>query len=331
MIANDDLRENTKRVGANTHPTLAEYFKQRKKIMKIQYLTTIIIATSLLVACSQENAKSSTPNTAVSATAQIPNQPSEEARALKQLLERIQTERASITAPALNADIQTVKSFYQEELKRNNQYITDLKKISPKDENTIAFHRYVIQFFEQTTPIYEAFLSTGNTDALSKLSKLSEPNTNEYLSKALVFEAQFVKQPEFLLESAMMFEALEKLNKLVEMPSPNIDKSLPKQEKLLKFADYLENTWIPANQDLLQYFEKMPLTQPEIMALRDEYVRSTQISIAKEQAIMKRLREGKTEASEMEKQLEKQFHIEKLRDKSEQFNQALDKARANLK
>lgn len=299
--------------------------------MKIQSIISLTIAVSLLAACSQETAKSPTSNAAVSAAAHIPNQPSEEARALKQLLERIQTERAAITPPALNADIQTVKSFYQEELKRNNQYITDLKKISPKDENSIAFHRYVIQFFEQATPIYEAFLSTGNTDALSKLSKLSEPNTNEYLSKALVFEAQFVKQPEFLLESAMMFEALEKLNKLVEMPSPNIDKSLPKQEKLLKFADHLENTWIPANQELLQYFEKMPLTQPEIVALRDEHVLLMKTSIAKDQVALKHLREGKMEVSEIQKQMQKLSHTDQLREKTKQFTQAFDKALHNLK
>lgn len=296
--------------------------------MKIQSIISLTIAVSLLAACSQETAKSSTPNTAVSAAAHIPNQPSEEARALKQLLERIQTERAAITPPALNADIQTVKSFYQEELKRNNQYITDLKKISPKDENSIAFHRYVIQFFEQATPIYEAFLSTGNTDTLSKLP---EVQSNEYLSKALVFEAQFVKQPEFLLESAMMFEALEKLNKLVEMPSPNIDKSLPKQEKLLKFADYLENTWIPANQELLQYFEKMPLTQPEIVALRDEHVLLMKTSIAKDQVALKHLREGKMEVSEIQKQMQKLSHTDQLREKTKQFTQAFDKALHNLK
>lgn len=319
--------------------------------MKKQSIILIISATIWLLACSQENTKSSAPASAVSAAA-LPNQPSEEARVVRDILLGLekQTEQLNIQAQQIaqaiaqskqpeKQAIAELQSTLKTHLAQYQRDLATLQKLRPQDEFTKIMQADLIKRLEIVIPPTEIFVRTGEWEKIQALQDLPKQQPDltveAMLSKQWRFEAQFVKQPEILLEAAALWEQIRKVRDLLQLDMPPVDKNLSKQEKLNVIADYLAQNSVNF-ETLERDFAQLTLTQPEMQALRDAHIGILQGARKKEAAIIQRLREGKTDKShktEQEKAAENQVdeNTEKIKQSVEKAVAVVEKARADLK
>lgn len=318
--------------------------------MKTQSIILMACVALLLSACSQENAQSPTPAT-VSAAA-LPSQPSEEARVIRDILlglekqkEQLQTQAQQIVQAAAQSKqpekqaIAELQSTLKTHLAQYQRDLATLQKLRPQDEFTQIMQADLIKRLETVIPPTETFVRTGEWEKMQALQDLlkKQPDltVEAMLPKQWRFEAQFVKQPEILLEAAALWEQIRKVQDLLQLDIPPVDKNLSKQEKLNVIADYLAQNSVNF-ETLERDFAQLTLTQPEMQALRDAHIGILQGARKKEAAIIQRLREGKTDKShktEQEKAAENQVgeNTEKIKQSVEKAVAVLEKARADLK
>lgn len=318
--------------------------------MKTQSIILMACVVLLLSACSQENAQSPTPAT-VSAAA-LPSQPSEEARVIRDILlglekqkEQLQTQAQQIVQAAAQSKqpekqaIAELQSTLKTHLAQYQRDLATLQKLRPQDEFTQIMQADLIKRLETVIPPTETFVRTGEWEKMQALQDLlkKQPDltVEAMLPKQWRFEAQFVKQPEILLEAAALWEQIRKVQDLLQLDIPPVDKNLSKQEKLNVIADYLAQNSVNF-ETLERDFAQLTLTQPEMQALRDAHIGILQGARKKEAAIIQRLREGKTDKShktEQEKAAENQVgeYTEKINYSVEKAWAVVEKARADLK
>lgn len=318
--------------------------------MKTQSIILMACVALLLPACSQENAQSPTPAT-VSAAA-LPSQPSEEARVIRDILlglekqkEQLQTQAQQIVQAAAQSKqpekqaIAELQSTLKTHLAQYQRDLATLQKLRPQDEFTQIMQADLIKRLETVIPPTETFVRTGEWEKMQALQDLlkKQPDltVEAMLPKQWRFEAQFVKQPEILLEAAALWEQIRKVQDLLQLDIPPVDKNLSKQEKLNVIADYLAQNSVNF-ETLERDFAQLTLTQPELQALRDAHMGILQGARKKEAAIIQRLREGKTDKShktEQEKAAENQVdeNTEKINYSVEKAWAVVEKARADLK
>lgn len=318
--------------------------------MKTQSIILMACVALLLSACSQENAQSPTPAT-VSAAA-LPSQPSEEARVIRDILlglekqkEQLQTQAQQIVQAAAQSKqpekqaIAELQSTLKTHLAQYQRDLATLQKLRPQDEFTQIMQADLIKRLETVIPPTETFVRTGEWEKMQALQDLlkKQPDltVEAMLPKQWRFEAQFVKQPEILLEAAALWEQIRKVQDLLQLDIPPVDKNLSKQEKLNVIADYLAQNSVNF-ETLERDFAQLTLTQPEMQALRDAHIGILQGARKKEAAIIQRLREGKTDKShktEQEKAAENQVgeNTEKINHSVEKAVAVVEKARADLK
>lgn len=159
------------------------------------------------------------------------------------------------------------------------------------------------------------------------LKKQPDLTVEAMLPKQWRFEAQFVKQPEILLEAAALWEQIRKVQDLLQLDIPPVDKNLSKQEKLNVIADYLAQNSVNF-ETLERDFAQLTLTQPEMQALRDAHMGILQGARKKEAAIIQ-----KSHKTEQEKAAENQVdeNTEKIKQPVEKAVAVVEKARADLK
>ncbi|SSY70704.1 hypothetical protein [Alysiella crassa] len=318
--------------------------------MKTQSIILMACVALLLSACSQENAQSPTPAT-VSAAA-LPSQPSEEARVIRDILlglekqkEQLQTQAQQIVQAAAQSKqpekqaIVKLQSTLKTHLAQYQRDLATLQKLRPQDEFTQIMQADLIKRLETVISPTETFVRTGEWEKMQALQDLlkKQPDltVEAMLPKQWRFEAQFVKQPEILLEAAALWEQIRKVQDLLQLDIPPVDKNLSKQEKLNVIADYLAQNSVNF-ETLERDFAQLTLTQPEMQALRDAHIGILQGARKKEAAIIQRLREGKTDKShktEQEKAAENQVdeNTEKIKQSVEKAVAVVEKARADLK
>lgn len=315
--------------------------------MKNQSIILTVCAALILSACLQESATSPMASSAVSA-ASLPNEPSKEAKIIKEILvntahsQRVMESQLEKFAQLKQPEPQartTLQEIFGTHAWRTQRDLENLQKLNPKDVYTQAMQTDLIKRLEVMIPIFKEFSQTGKFESLLATDDLTQQDIDLKIDLSLPielrFEAQFVKQPEILLEAAALWEQIRKVQDLLQLDIPPVDKNLSKQEKLNVIADYLAQNSVNF-ETLERDFAQLTLTQPEMQALRDAHIGILQGARKKEAAIIQRLREGKTDKShktEQEKAAENQVdeNTEKIKQSVEKAVAVLEKARADLK
>lgn len=312
--------------------------------MKNQSIILTVCAALILSACFQESATSPMASSAVSA-ASLPNEPSKEAKIIKEILvntahsQRVMESQLKKFAQLKQPEPQartTLQEIFGTHAWRTQRDLENLQKLNPKDVYTQAMQTDLIKRLEVMIPIFKEFSQTGKFESLLVTDDLTQQDIDLKidlsLSIELRFEAQFVKQPEILLETATLLDGMYQLVEITNSNIKPVDKSLPKHEKLNVIIDFVTQQRTKL-QVLESYFQQLKLMQPNTQQLRDEYILLIQAIIKNYNEVIQRAREGKREKTKQEREGEKQIekHFEKINFLLVDLWEMVEKERINLK